>query len=417
MQLENLIRDADTFAQTLPPGRGADGFVTDTDPLNAVRTTLSLMIAGYTPVLGAKAHHLDDCDAQTFCWSNAPTDAAHQTDLRTLPVLSWQQGSASIKLEDLGRAPAFCTSGSTGAGAIIRKSWAPLLAEAHYLRTLSGLTGGGLVVSLVPPVHIFGFLYSVLLPYVAHADVVYATYDAAVLSDADLVITVPALWPALTSILETHPIPLVISSGAPWDAAREAAFLEQRVRTRAATRLLDVLGSTESGGLGWRELGVPPGNVFKLFDGVELGLSPAGGFRLRSPYTEPPLQWLALADEFVIDSDDKRFFVYKGRGDRVFKLGGQRFALAEIERHLSDVLDGAAVRCRFRDDASLPKGGELIAYAAVSELDFALVRRTYLTRYETPFPARIFLVDEFRPNAAGKVALFELEAQARRCLP
>ena len=401
MQVMRLAAEAAAFARTLPPGAGEDAYVTDTLPLDAVRTTLALMIAGYTPVLGAKPHHLEAADAPGFSWTHAGGTAP----------------PPAARLEALGRAPAFCTSGSTGDGALIRKTWGPLLAEARYLQTLTQLAPGALVVSLVPPFHIFGFLYSVLLPYVADAEVIYASYDAAVLAEADLVVTVPALWPALKTALTAGPIPLIVSSGAPWDAAREAEFLALKAQTRAPTRLLDVLGSTETGGLGWRELGQPPGNVFRAFDGVELAPGAAGGFRLRSPYTEPPATLTALADEFVLDPDDKRFFVYKGRRDRVFKLGGQRFALAEIERHLADVLGGVAVRCRFREDAALPKGGELIAYAAALTLDYAAARRVYLGRYETPFPARIFLVDGFRPNAAGKISLPELERQARGSVP
>ena len=401
MQVTALFAEAAAFARTLPPGAGSDAFVTDTGAAEAVKTTLALMIAGYTPILGAKPHHLAAIDAPAFAWTHDGSTAS----------------IAAVTLEDLGNAPAFCTSGSTGDGAIIRKTWGPLRAEAAFLCRLTGLAPGGLVVSLVPPVHIFGFLYGVMLPIAAGADVIYATYDASILSDADLVVAVPALWPALNAALETSPIPLIISSGAPWDAAREAEFLAQKSRKRSSTRLLDVLGSTETGGLGWREVGVPPANVFRAFDGVELAPDLAGSFRLRSPYSEPAGAWATLADEFVLSSDDKRFFVYKGRRDRVFKHGGRRYDLGEIERHLGDIVGGAPVRCRFRDDPTLPKGGELIAYVATAELDYAATRRAYLGRYETPFPTRIFLVDAFQANAAGKVAFPELESKARRSLP
>jgi hypothetical protein len=389
MQVSRLLAEASAFAATLPPGRGVDAFVAEQPGAEAVKTALGLSMAGYTPILGAKPHHLT---AEPYAW---------------MPV------APAATVLPFGPAPAFCTSGSTGEGTIIRKTWAPLLAEAQFLQSLLQVPAGGLVVSLVPPVHIYGFLYGVLLPHVAGADVEYATYDAHVLGDADLVVAVPALWSALKGVLAATPVPFVVSSGAPWDALREAEFLALGL----PTRLLDILGSTETGGLGYRPLGNRPQEVFRAFDGVELMPDPAGGFRLRSPYTEPPGVWTALADSFVLAPGDPRFFVYKGRQDRVFKLGGRRFALAEIERHLSTLLDGAPVRCRFRDDPASPKGGELIAYAATATLDFAALRRDYLTRFDAPFPARIFLVDGFAPNAAGKVSLPELEANARKSLP
>ncbi|MCK7468092.1 MAG: AMP-binding protein [Desulfosudis oleivorans] len=61
------------------------------------------------------------------------------------------------------------TGGSTGKPKVWSKSPRNLFAEAFYLQEKFALSDKDLFVATVPPYHIYGLLFSVLVPFVAHA--------------------------------------------------------------------------------------------------------------------------------------------------------------------------------------------------------------------------------------------------------
>src|SRR5690606_21541286 len=107
-----------------------------------------------------------------------------------------------------------------------------------------------------------------------------------------------------------------------------------------------------------RQLGKRRPSEFQLFDAVKLEEN-GEGVAVITRFHHPPSHIVRLADEFSITDDG---FVHEGRLDRIFKWGGTRYSLAEIERHLADILGHHDVRCVFEPDPSHNKGGQLWAF-------------------------------------------------------
>jgi len=167
--------------------------------------------------------------------------------------------------ESLGECDAslgFTTGGTTGEPRIIEHRLDDLWREA---RVLAGLCRDReRVAGLVPRHHIYGFIWTVLLPRaldVPAADLRGGT-PAGVgrkLRSGDLVVAIPDIWR------------LVGESGARWPANVDGvtatapcpASTARAAAQRAVRRLFEIYGSTETGGIGWR---VEPGMPYTLLD-------------------------------------------------------------------------------------------------------------------------------------------------------
>src|SRR5690606_706193 len=108
----------------------------------------------------------------------------------------------------------------------------------------------------------------------------------------------------------------------------------------------EVWGSTETGGVGYRQLGKKRPSEFVLFDGIKLD-EDGEGIAVTTPFHHPPSHVVRLADRFSITDDG---FIHEGRLDRIFKWGGSRYSLTEVERQLADILGHGDVRCVFEAD-------------------------------------------------------------------
>jgi acyl-CoA synthetase (AMP-forming)/AMP-acid ligase II len=145
------------------------------------------------------------------------------------------------------------TGGSTGKPRTWDKTPANLFGEAIYLARTFGVGRHDLLLSTVPSQHIYGLLGSVLLPFVASAQVLRrtCTLPREILSalqneQATVLVSVPIHYRALKSEdLQRFSLRLALSSAAPLDNEDAAFFLR---RTEVA--ITEIYGSTETGG--WR---------------------------------------------------------------------------------------------------------------------------------------------------------------------
>jgi acyl-coenzyme A synthetase/AMP-(fatty) acid ligase len=316
-----------------------------------------------------------------------------------------------------GSAIEFATSGTTGEQVRLTKSWEVLLGEAELLRTTFAIPNGSRFLSLVPPAHIYGFLFGALLPTLCQAEPAFVDLRQGIeqlteeeLQRADVVVTVPALWSPLREALRGRSRPLFIfSSAAAWGERRTQEFLELNLPT---TRLFEILGSTETGGIGHHEIKPNPDPAFHLFDGVTL-FEEQGNWFLRSPHLYPPeaAPW-SLGDTFELRSN--RTFLHKGRKDNIFKYCGKRLSITELEEALRRHAPACQVRCFFREDSTLPKGGILYAFViGKPQLDArSLTRSSFASASDLPFPDRIFFLESVPVNSMGKTTLKDLLAMA-----
>ncbi|MEM1065507.1 MAG: 4-coumarate--CoA ligase [Pseudomonadota bacterium] len=183
----------------------------------------------------------------------------------------------------------FATSGSTGPPKHLRHTLLSLRAEMHAFLALPQIAAAPphRIVSLVPAHHIYGALYSVILPDVTGAESLDlwgrpASAVARRLKAGDLVIGTPRDWGALASGGFEIPegVGGVCSSGPSSDG------LWREVKESGLETLTEVFGSTETGGLGWRTDGQAPftlhdhlarseNGVFSVGDGRQLPLQDA----------------------------------------------------------------------------------------------------------------------------------------------
>lgn len=236
-----------------------------------------------------------------------------------------------------------CTSGSSGAAKLIDKRLRQLAHEVDALEQLWGkdLLGATLVAS-VSAQHIYGLLFRVLWPLCAGRPFVRRALPFAEdLQQASLQagcfawVSSPALlkrmgenldWPALTGVRR------VFSSGGELPA--EAA---QALHRRLGQCPTEIYGSSETGGIAWRQGDV----TWQAFAGVELGQDDDGALNVRSTYL-PVGHCEQTADTVRLEGDGR--FVLLGRLDRIVKLEEKRISLPMLEQALADHAWVAEVR-------------------------------------------------------------------------
>jgi 3-hydroxymyristoyl/3-hydroxydecanoyl-(acyl carrier protein) dehydratase len=229
------------------------------------------------------------------------------------------------------------TSGSSGQPKAVPKSLRQLQAEIDALEHLWGGTlQGACVAGTVSHQHIYGLLFRVLWPLSAGRCFHSAMHlsPEALLAEGD-----PAriAWIAspghLKRLDERSPwrkiagLSAIFSSGGPLPA--EAAA---QIAAFAGRPAVEVYGSTETGGIAWRQACGRPDAPWQPFEGI--GIRWGGGkLYLHSPYLNGP-DGLAL-DDRLTPLDDGRLLLH-GRQDRIVKIEEKRLSLTALEQRLQN---------------------------------------------------------------------------------
>lgn len=260
--------------------------------------------------------------------------------------------SGATDLADLARrivaaAPTeivFRSSGSTGAPRAARHRLDDLVDEARRWARL--LPRFNRVVALVPPRHIYGYVWTVLLPAVVG---VAATDRRAGLAGPilrgltadDLLVAHPARLAEIAQAPEFAgaAAATVVSSTAPLPADVAAAW-------RARGPVWEIYGASETGGIGWRAAPGP----YRLLDRWRR----AGDDRIAR---RDGACAVALPDR-ARWIDDERVEIL-GRPDRVVQVWGTNVDLGALERRLGAVEGVAAVAVRLMSPA---EGARLKAF-------------------------------------------------------
>ena len=226
------------------------------------------------------------------------------------------------------------TGGTTGAPQFWSKTAENLFSEGFFLAQHFKVGNKDCILATVPPYHIYGLLFSVILPLVSSATVVAASpsfpgeiMEATEEHEVTILVSVPAHYRVLRDkkLSEEDTLRLAFSSAGMLDADDNLAF----GRANGAG-VVEVYGSTETGGIATRnrsrgeELFTPfPTISWKI---VEDRLA------VRSPYVSPDLP--VDGDGYFLAGDrveaHGRQFALLGRADSVTKVGGKRVDLEEI---------------------------------------------------------------------------------------
>ena len=250
-------------------------------------------------------------------------------------------GLASRGLAHFDARLTFRTSGSTGEPKRCTHLLADLAQEVdHLARLFEGTTR---VLAAVPAHHIYGFLFTILLPRrlgdIEVMDARWMTPQALARKSraGDLVVSHPAHW----ALVERHAVAFPtgvtgVSSTAPCPAALAAGLTRPE---GGLGRLVEIYGSSETAGVGWRE-------------------SPAAPFQLMPQWTRASTgeldllrrradgQTQATSTQDVVEWQDDRHFHVARRLDAAVQVGGinvfPKHVGAKLLTH-PDV-DAAAVR-------------------------------------------------------------------------
>lgn len=250
----------------------------------------------------------------------------------------------------------FMTGGSTGTARVVTHLLANLSREAAEL---VGFVGKQHRVRVTVPVHhIYGFIFGVLLPEALGAEVVDAQYSllggAGRPAAGELVVSVPFLWERLP-VASWPPGVCGTSSTAPFPAELSAE------RGRQLDRLIEVYGSSETSGVGWRDHARAPGEdaAFTLLsrwrrDGERLrdlwaADSDPSTASDRSTASDPlagstpspgPAGPVIETPDHLVWVDDIRFHP-RGRRDAVIQVGGVNVDLEALRDRIRSLVPEA----------------------------------------------------------------------------
>jgi acyl-coenzyme A synthetase/AMP-(fatty) acid ligase len=233
------------------------------------------------------------------------------------------------------------TGGSTGAPKLWSKTGENLFGEGLSLARHFAVTEKDCIVATVPPFHIYGLLFSVILPLVSGASVVMATPsfpgeigDVIDKENGTLLAAIPPHYRALRGKKVAAPsLRLAFSSAGMLDAEDNEAFTRLN-----KVDIVEVYGSTETGGIATRNRHRGEA-AFTAFPSVSWTVKD-DRLCVRSPFLSPELP---VADDGYFTTGDRvepngeNRFLLKGRVDGVTKVGGKRVDLEEVRAIIKKV--------------------------------------------------------------------------------
>lgn len=235
---------------------------------------------------------------------------------------------APIALSEESRLCLF-TSGSSGEPQIVKKALRQLAAETEQLQACFGTyLLNSCMTGTVSHQHIYGLLFRVLWPLAMQRPFARFTSDyiepeGALTEHAICVVSSPT---HLTRLLDSvsQPLALVFSSGAPLPK-----YASDRAAQLLDVDIIEVFGSTETGGIGWRRQHVGESS-WRLFEAVSVRVNARGCLDIHSPFLSDD-DWYCSADMGLLTESG---FELIGRADRIVKVEGKRISLEQIEKVL-----------------------------------------------------------------------------------
>lgn len=218
----------------------------------------------------------------------------------------------------------FFTSGSTGEAKQVQRSLQQLLFELETLSNTFELPHDALYIATVSHQHIYGLLFKVLLPFyrggafydeqLAYPEHILAVASRFAGQQSVVLVASPAClkrWPEGTSI---QPIQHIFSSG---------GVLPEAVHEAIDRPIVEILGSTETGGMAYRNAAQ---RYWQPFADVEFVIDDAAlSIKSRHAYQTG---WIATGDSAQLHQYG---FTLGERLDRIVKLEEKRISLDAVE--------------------------------------------------------------------------------------
>jgi acyl-coenzyme A synthetase/AMP-(fatty) acid ligase len=310
------------------------------------------------------------------------------------------------------------TSGSTGVPKPYPKYWGGIVHEARIAGERLGLdarragpepkcrdaqgrarAAGGQILATVPAQHMYGFVYSVILPaqwgYVIGAERPFYPEDirrslAALPGPAILVTTPVHIRACVLDGVRFPPLDFILTSTAPLDAQ-----LAAQAEALYDTRVQEFYGSTETGAIASRRQ--TDSALWRTFDGVRVA-AVDNGFRVEAPYLPEPM---VLADH--VDVRNEREFLLYGRNADLIKIAGKRVTLGDLNHQLL-AIEGVVDGTFLMPDAENGREPRLAAFVVAPGHRREEILESLRSRIDPVFlPRPLRLVEALPRNATGKL--------------
>lgn len=258
------------------------------------------------------------------------------------PVIPKIKNAAPISLP-LVKSPetpflTFFTGGTTGRPKVWTKTALNLFGEAFFLSEKFSIDKNDCILATAPPYHIYGFLFSVLLPLVSSSKVTadLCTFPQEIRNSLKKYSpTILASIPMHYRIMKSGEIPggslrMAFSSAGKLDDIDADYFYQ-----KTGAELVEIYGSTETGGIAcrYRARGEKNLEAFEIIDWKVINER----LYIRSPFISPDIAtdvdgYYQTGDR--VRTHDEKYFSLLGRADGIVKVGGKRVDLEDIRNRI-----------------------------------------------------------------------------------
>ncbi len=223
------------------------------------------------------------------------------------------------------------TGGSTGTPQVWSKTGANLFGEGIFLAKRFAVSEDDCILATIPPYHIYGLLFSVILPLVSSATVISATPSfpneidfIAEMHKVSILASVPVHYRILRD--RKMSLRLAFSSAGMLDIEDNSLFSLEN-----SNGIVEVYGSTETGGIATRNRSLGE-EFFTPFATINWKITDSR-LAVHSPFISPELPvddagFFTTSDR--VEARGTKQFALQGRTDTVTKVGGKRVDLQEI---------------------------------------------------------------------------------------
>ena len=323
----------------------------------------------------------------------------------------------------------FFTSGSSGTPKAIDKQFSQLLQEVGVLEAQFGeQLADSMMVATVSHQHIYGLLFKVLWPLYTGRDVCLKSFEYPehllhfIRNENEharqyTLISSPAYYHrlvqdnVLTSVCDQ--LVCCFSSGGPLQSNAADLLTDQ-----FGFAPVEVLGSTETGGIAWRQQS--SASFWQVFSPIGIKLDELERLIIASPYVEQG-QWYQTDDRAQLLNET--CFNLLGRADRIVKIEEKRCSLDEITSRITQhpaieecyilLLEPAQDSQKRSEIAAvlvLNEEGEL-ALSAQGKFKFSQAIKSHLKAFFEPLviPRKFRYLAALPYNSQGKLKKAQLE--------
>jgi len=304
----------------------------------------------------------------------------------------------------------FFTSGTTGEPVGAFKSRDNLDLEAKVLANLIKKYNIKKAIITVPFIHIYGTLVGLLLPIKLQIDIIIKRHFLPqelikLITPNTLIITTPLYLKSLNRLDKNlnFSSPLFISSTALLQESERDKFLK-----KYNTNLLQLFGSTETGGVGYK---FDKENEWNLLKNVEIRVDKNSLLEVKSPYISKNI----LKNSKIIKTKEyfqtfdfvklkQKKFKLIGRDSQIIKVAGKRYSIIQIENILEKLpnIKKALIKIK-KDNTSLKDEVLEIFLETTTKITKKEIKKTLsqnLTSHNLSFELKI--VDKISLSAMGK---------------